>query len=125
MANIQRFIQAVSAAERAIFSADSRPPKTALLAFVFRSFGAQKRAKTSLPFFCLKQKNIISLQCCPQTGGRHCIGLNMKKIRFSGEYFSPTVERLEIFAERGFATSVFGEEGAAGGDLENGGFYEL
>ena len=44
----------------------------------------------------------------------------MKKPRFSGEYFSPTVERLEINAERGFAISFddddlfFGDPGAAG-----------
>lgn len=46
------------------------------------------------------------------------------------DYHSPTISRISIFSERGFAISFddelfFGDEGAAGGDLLDDVFIEF
>ena len=44
------------------------------------------------------------------------------------KYESPTVEFIAVAAEGGFAASIFGDEGAAGGDLfddDDDNYYEI
>ena len=48
-----------------------------------------------------------------------------KNFQTARRYESPTVASVSAAVERGFATSFFGEEGAAGDDLLDGGIYEL
>lgn len=50
----------------------------------------------------------------------------MKTDRLTGKYVLPTVEKLDICVERGFAFSVdYGDEGVAGDDFVGGEDYDI
>lgn len=51
--------------------------------------------------------------------------LNHFKIGGGRRYEAPTIEIISTAVEQGFATSSWGESGAAGGDFTIGGDYEF